>query len=298
MSIAEKRQFHTDLNPRLMNRWFVGIVINNNDATRPGFVQIRITDLSRNVTDQNLAWAYPFSADAWNTGTQGSIDVPPIGAQVVCSFQSDDALHPFYLGSAINTKLIISELMTDYPNVYGRIDSSGNLVLINTLRDTVSWVQVTGTSIQIDGHGHVQVNVADHAVGPSPSSLYPAGITFNVIGNVNIQASGNATMSAQGTLDLLGQTVNIGGGSTVNISANNVGISDAAGPSYTNGYVRAALASNTAVIAGTAANGASNAGPGCPALGSVGSVPSPSTPATPSARTRPTTPNVANMVNL
>ena len=129
-----------------------------------------------------------------DTGSIGRIAIPQIGSKVFIMFHEDSVYNATYLGGAPNSKTIPSELLEGYPNSYGHIDAAGNLFFVNTQAKTMRVVHSSGTTIDIEESG-----------------------------GINIVSSDTIFVSGQSNIDILtANAVNIHGGSNIDIRASRI----------------------------------------------------------------------------
>ncbi|HWY34471.1 MAG TPA: phage baseplate assembly protein V [Nitrosopumilaceae archaeon] len=178
------------------------IVINNNDPTKTQRVQYRISTIHQGRTDAELVWAIPIGwSTQGNSAGIGDISVPQIGAKILIFFPENDEHDTYYFADYHDKSTQIVELQENYPNSYGRIDSSGNLWLVNTQTNTVRFIHVTGSYIKINADGSTEcgsqqtLNVFAHGA----LNLRSAG-AVNIDGttvNINQGAAATLTMTAR-----------------------------------------------------------------------------------------------------
>jgi hypothetical protein len=169
-------------NPDLAGWIHPCIVINNADDTGMQRLQIRVSQLHIGVQDTQLPWAKQVGNGRGNAAGCGTVDVPPIGTYGWCYFPEDDQYHIYYMGSDnfANTKL--SELMTDYPNTYGRIDLAGNLFMVNQTTGVFTIWMATGTQINLT---------------TTNTTMYIQGdFLVKATGNIGLEAGGNMYLDA------------------------------------------------------------------------------------------------------
>lgn len=155
-----------------------GIVIDNNDPSQLQRVKVRVAELHSGRPEGEIPWSLQFMfSKQGHTNSMGSIAIPVIGAEVLIMFPEDDEHNTYYIADYYSKNTQIAELLVDYPHVYGNIDASGNLFLVNTLKDTVTFVHVSGTFINIQQSGMVNV-VANNTMN------------FFANGDINMRATG------------------------------------------------------------------------------------------------------------
>lgn len=187
----------------LLNKKYLGIVIDNKDPDKNRRVKIRIRELHRGIEDADLYWV---KADigfgiGGNYPGVGSIGLPPIGSKVWVECLDNMGASMKIVGPAYQKDDKTDELETDDYDAYGFIDTAGNKVFISPEEKTIEVEHVTGTKIKILPNGAIEIISAQ---------------------NVNVEANG--------VLNLRGQTVNIDGTSSVNIKGGVVHINQSGSP--------------------------------------------------------------------
>jgi hypothetical protein len=105
----------------------------------------------------------------------------------------------YYFGAFPSEQVVIKELTElDYPHCYGHVDRSGNLWLVNTRRDTIKMIHVSGTSFAVDGKGHMKITIADAAVGEEAQEEFDPGLTLIVKGAVAAKVLSNFQLDVGG----------------------------------------------------------------------------------------------------
>lgn len=172
-----------------------GYVVVNNDPLHLGRIKARVETLfPSNIEDENLPWILPVGM-VGGVNNQGNINVPDIQSKIWILYTSDDVYSGCYLGSLPN---IPQDLLDDYPNTYGRVDRSGNLLLINTEKDIVQFYHVSGTNINIDGSGHTKIQIADYQnPNSNATSTNNQGLDIEIIGDLNLKVSKKISIEAQ-----------------------------------------------------------------------------------------------------
>lgn len=212
----------------LANKWLQAVVVDNNDPDQLQRVKIRIRELHREVVDAALPWALPVLAGS-NTSTLGTLKVPIIGSKVWIQFLDESNYYPIYTGTLTTADLKNTELTaTDYPNVYGFIDRSGNKFVVNTEQDTVEFTHITGTQLKISTDGTVTfTNASDTIIySNGNTSIYTDGITnVESIGALNIKSNVSINLDAPtinldaNNLNLNTQTTNLKASTLLNLEA-------------------------------------------------------------------------------
>ena len=127
-----------------MQTFYVGVVVNNNDEEKKlQRIKVRIRDIHRNVRDEQLPWCLPISALFGSGAEIGQFGpIPTIHSKVYVTYLDQSPYYPVYLGGVVSEDRQL-DLFTakgglgdDYPYVYGHIDRSGNVLIVNTKRNT------------------------------------------------------------------------------------------------------------------------------------------------------------------
>lgn len=203
----------TDFKSRtLTGRIATGIVVINQDPLYLGRIKVRINELHpQTLDDENLPWVESWSFLS-NANSQGNIRIPDIGTKCRILFPSDDLYSGVYITSLPN---ISNELLEDYPNSYGMIDRSGNLLLINTNKDTCTFYHVSGTNLNIDGAGRTKIQIANYVNTNDDASISNnAGLDIEIIGDLNIKATRD--------INLQGKNLNINMDNSINVNSNSL----------------------------------------------------------------------------
>jgi len=179
-----------------------GTVIDNNDPDKNHRIKVRILDIHRGVEDEDIPWALPKTLGGGNTDVTGNVDVPPLGAMVNIEFLDDDPYHPVYSGGSFHKNTQLPELVEDYPNTKGRVFENGAVWKMNINKDTLTLTHPSGTSVEIDGAGHIKLAVADNTVGPNAEATLPAGVTIEIQGSAKIIAKEDIELTAKRDIKL------------------------------------------------------------------------------------------------
>ena len=208
---------------------FDGIVIDNNDPEKTQRVKIRSAEQHTNISDADIPWArLSGNLTSGLSATVGTVNIPVLGSRVTYQLMGDDLYSPLVLGQPANQANAIEELTgRNYPHVKASIDRSGNLWIVDTKEDVIQLIHVSGTLLRIDGKGHVEISVADNAVGPDAKEYSEKGITITVIGNTVVNSTGNTAFHTKGNMDIVaGGNMNVHAGGTLNLAGVNTKIND------------------------------------------------------------------------
>jgi hypothetical protein len=109
-----------------MKGFFPAIVINNNDPSKKGRVQIKIEHLHYGITDNELPWAFQSSLATGGSGTHGSSNIPENNSFVWVWFEDADEFlrHPYYLSDIHFSNLHPHNLFED--NIKSALGSSSS----------------------------------------------------------------------------------------------------------------------------------------------------------------------------
>jgi hypothetical protein len=81
-----------------------GVIVSRDDPDKQGRVKVSLPHIYGDVPVDELPWVYPITS-AWNTSDKtrpagGAVNVPPMGAPVVCMFEGGDHRYPMYIGGS------------------------------------------------------------------------------------------------------------------------------------------------------------------------------------------------------
>jgi len=173
---------------------FKGIVVDNNDPLKLSRIKVYINalfDAKLKTNPENLPWVMSLGFMS-STNYQCNVDVPDINTECYVIYPGDDVYSGIYLSSVPNTAL---EFLENYPYCYGRVDRSGTLFIANTNDDTYMLYHSSGTCLTIDGFGKIKVQVANCGdANKQAKSLNPKGISFEVIGDINLDCTDNVNV--------------------------------------------------------------------------------------------------------
>lgn len=150
--------------PDLSKGTWRGYVVDNQDPEKRQRVKVRIPQLHRDISDEDLPWSMPSNTGQAHSGSGvGAVDVANEGALVEVWFEEDDPHNPRYGGSPpVDNMHEDNEILgEDYPHTNGQVDSAGNKWTVNKLRNEVLFQHKSGSSAFYDGAG----NIVMHAAG-------------------------------------------------------------------------------------------------------------------------------------
>ncbi len=222
------------------------VVENSSDPQMGGRFKARIAGVHDGVPDEHLPWmmAASDSTDQTSTGI-GSLRVPPIGSEVFAIFQNGDPHFPQIHGGVNRVKTKTQPLQgqntpaqgsasdtggttpitepssmqspfhtmggdytKQYPNVPGNVDQSGNFHAVDTTRDFIEHLHVTGTGSLVDGLGSVLYQIAAKMPQQSqggqsdPKQKNPQGATVNNYGPSNVNSHTDTNISSEGSITI------------------------------------------------------------------------------------------------
>ena len=168
-----------------------GIVVNNRDEMKLGYVQVRIPGVI-DGKEEDLPWAAPRLPAGFGgaLNAQGFV-VPKEGSDVTLEF-GNDPYTLFYTGW-VPSEISSSEELTDgagdnYPDVYGSLDDQGTGYVVDQVERSFDWGHASGFKSNVDSSGNASM-VSDGDLT----------LQFN---NVTIEATGKFTVNGTETIDL------------------------------------------------------------------------------------------------
>lgn len=170
-----------------------GTVIDNNDPLKLLRIRVRVPQIHAKIEDSDLPWARPVSkaGPMGMSGAVSGISVPAIGSRVFIQFTDSSVYAPAYIGDIVDASSMAPELLEDYPDSYGFIDAAGNLFFVNTKQGTIRLVHVSGSTINIEQNGSINIVSADKVVMSGTKSVEVIGAKF-----VNISGGDAVDMRA------------------------------------------------------------------------------------------------------
>lgn len=212
--------------PKLTETEYVGKVLDNNDPEKMGRCKISIPDVfGTRIDTKNLPWCAPLNSFIEGASTEiGAFSVPLVGAEVLVDFSKGDIYSPRYRGQLRAKTQLITEMETNYPDRFGKKDSSGNLFYADRKEGTIDVHHHSGTVIHIANDGSVTCTVvkdqsltvkenATVLVEKSCSVTVKENNTVAIEGDNAITVNGNTTLQTDGNVDST-----VGGNLTANVS--------------------------------------------------------------------------------
>ena len=171
-----------------LGRLFVGTVVVNasiDQSLGQGEVKVYVPELYDSNPDL-IPVALHFRNDC---GGAQSFGVLSIGRQVILELQDGDPQCPIVRCTLLTASMLPAEFLSDYPNVYGWADETGNLFLVNKATGLTKYTSAGGFSCQIQGDaltltsGVATINVSGAA-------------TVHSTGNLNLQSDVKVVITA------------------------------------------------------------------------------------------------------
>lgn len=218
------------------------VVKDNDDPDKLGRIKVVIKDLLEGISIDNLPWIYP--RNPYSLGGRvdlSTFSVPEIDSEVSVVFPYNNIYFGFYTGywqSEITHQTLFDE---DYPESYGKIDSTETWWKINKTQEYVEFRHVSETTIRIDKDGNIYIynpgNV-DWDIGKSLHLRVKEDFIIDVIknyvknvkedeikqieGNLIEQIKLDAIKQIDGNkVDTVGQDVSMEAGQDYNLEAGN-----------------------------------------------------------------------------
>lgn len=190
--------------PDLSRGSFFGYIVDNNDPEKRQRVKIRIPQLHRGISDDDLPWMMP-SAQGQNHagGGVGRVEVPPNNALMEVKFEEDDPHSGRYRGSATIDEVHKDNelLQEDYPKTVGGVDETGHKETWNKQKKEYTRTWPSGTTLHVDGAGTVSITAA-------------SDINFSAKGKINLAADGGMKIHSKQPIDVKGQVVGLNNSGT------------------------------------------------------------------------------------
>ena len=137
----------------------VAWVVNVDDPSQMGRVQIRINGIHDDVEDEHLPWAAPKIIPGY-----GSLDVPPKGHAIYVTLQDHGNGDPLYSGKPLvmndASPMAVADIFRyDYPQRHGWWDSIGNYLYRNQKDGSIQFATASGVTTTSNSDGSVVVDI-------------------------------------------------------------------------------------------------------------------------------------------
>lgn len=173
------------------NRFFRGKCVDNNDPFKIGRVRIRVEGIHDNFQDSQIPWSLSALNMCCNAGT-GGIDIPDINTNVWILYLSEQGDSSLYFGASYTRNSILStELLEDYPNTYGFVDSYNNVFVVNKIKGYFRLLLKDGAELDFHSNG-LYIKTSD-----TVNDKFPEGLQIHVNGNAKTLVSGNHLLQAE-----------------------------------------------------------------------------------------------------
>ncbi len=210
---------------------FIATVNFINDPLKLGRIKVNIPGIFDSTDSNLLPWVGKKDGGPIANGSDGfgSLSlIPRIGSRVFVEFQNGDSQYPLYWLSPIQPDSVVTELVANYPNVYGFKDPANNLFSVDTTpgNNVVTFKHSSGTTFQINNDGSVTINAVAQVTSSAPKWVHTGdleitgtvGITGDTsitgntehLGDVNVTGSVNATQQVVGLIGVVAGTLNLG----------------------------------------------------------------------------------------
>jgi len=182
------------------NPFFVGTVVNNNDPTCNYRIQVKITGMHDNISDNHLPWAAKL--DSSFMGMDGSTSlhaVPEKGSKVLLLAVGNNINSLVYLG-CLYKKSSSTPGGDDYLNSYGIFDQNGNFIKINKVQKLLALVWA----------GKIDISKIEEMSISVSGNVNLTAKTTNITGDVKINGKLNVTGMIKSDDDVRAQAGSIG----------------------------------------------------------------------------------------
>lgn len=178
---------------KYLDKFYLGKVVDNNDPKQIGRLKVEIPGIYEGGAEL-LPWVYKKES---GTSDMGGVAIPEVGSIVEVYFPDHDLYAAVYNGYYENEKTIQQkqDLLEDYPNTYGFIDSKGNKFIVNKTQGTVKFIHHSGSSIIFEDNGNYCVESVGDICGLADGEFTSYG------------KAGSNYGYATSTTTVLGQTV-------------------------------------------------------------------------------------------
>lgn len=136
---------------------YKGTVVSVTDPKQLGRIKVNIPAFLEGDED-TLPFFYPEPTNTKGAqGNIGSVDVPPIGSEVLVRFPFNDVYSGFYVSGWVNKETTPGTFNEDYPNSSGTTDDQNNKVKINKGKRITEFLHGSGSSVRFLGDGTVEI---------------------------------------------------------------------------------------------------------------------------------------------
>lgn len=171
---------------------FVAKVVDNNDPDKTKRVKIRIRDLHKEWTAEQLPWARMQGDVVSGHSSMGTMNIPRKGTFVWVKPEDDNG-HSFVIIDAVNNESTkTTELEEGYPNLKGAIDHHNNIWSIAE-DNTITFTQKSGATLTMSPDGSVSAVAAKDLSIQANGDIVIRGKTVGIYatnGNITAKYSG------------------------------------------------------------------------------------------------------------
>ena len=169
-----------------------GQVTNNVDPNGAGKVQVQIGPMFLGIDSDDLPWAFPAMPLTFGSGSgYGCMNIPEVGSWVYCMFLCGDVYQPIYFAEAPTLTLGIPSNTS--PTVRGWSSVSGIQFSVDDGNKTITLTHPTGTSINIDAQGNININSVDVVNLIASDRVISDAPETNTTGNLNVATGATGT---------------------------------------------------------------------------------------------------------
>ena len=193
MGVHSTSQLIKDMQPIQPHQLYAAVVVDNADPTQKQRIRVSIPNILESQTVEELPWLTPQHLCPFGMGDNyGTMRVPFIGSRVWVTFQEGDVHFGVYAADIVgSTTTFPPELTDNYPNRFGQALPDGSMFYFDATTSEILFRQSTGTAIQIDTNGNVNITCAGDW-----NQLVQGNYTVAVSGNVAIVSDGTYTMTS------------------------------------------------------------------------------------------------------
>lgn len=198
-----------------------GVVKDNADPLMFGRIKVEIDGLiDSDIPTERLPWVYP-QVPAFLGGQSGVgvMAIPKVGSEVEVIFPYGSIYFAKYTGSWVTSVTRPTDFDTNYPDMYGFVDTKGNKFITDMVAGTTEYTHHSGTFFHIADNGDVTINSANKINLTATDSVTinadsvtvqtTTTVTVNASTNVSITGSSNVLVSAGTKITLSTPVVSI-----------------------------------------------------------------------------------------